>query len=215
MFKLSFELNNVEGRMAGDYTVNKIFHVSGNQDGIVVQRVRKQTTAQVKDDGRILNTTEAISAFTSNKVQFACDSYLEYFEIRGGELYPRTITDGFAGGAIAKYEKRPRSTVYNAVFDDEDPTYMTTGEIVHMGDNIFLTGQNEAYVRSLPWITGRSAKAKPSNGLPYLDVGYWDQILAATNSNVLTHTVVVRWIDSGPSHIRQEGGRRRGNSRRV
>lgn len=199
-------IDNKAARNAGDYTVNKLFSVTKpntkaeNINGIVVQKVTKNTNATVKS-GQALNTTANIKTFTSGKVDFACDSYLEYFIIRRGVLYPSNITDGFAGGAIAKYEYDKSTRTYDAIFDDKDPNYITSGSIIHMGDNVFISDSEMGPIIALPWITGAAAKKLPSNGLPYLDLSHWATILGKKQSNILTHRVDVSWVNSGKSKI--------------
>jgi len=230
MYKLTFIIDKKQARLAGDYTVNKIFKVSRNNsknnskntftrsrsrsrsrtkertiskesiNGIVVQKVQKQITAKTEDQ-IILNSTNAIQDFTGDNVKFACSSYLEYFDIKDGDLFPRTMADGFAGGAIAKYEFNTTKNIYEAIFDDEDPSYITSGEIVHIGESVFLTGHNETTVKALPWITGVKAEEFASNGVPYLDTAHWDYIRGLANSNMITHNVVVTWKKSGKSKI--------------
>jgi hypothetical protein len=226
MYKLRFKIDDTEARLAGDYTVNKTFKVSRMNsktrstrsisrsrsrtkertiskksiNGIVVQKVQKHTTARTQN-GIILNSTDTIQEFTSNNVKFACSIYLEYFHIKDGDLFPITMADGFAGGAIAKYEFNRRKRKYEAIFDDEDPSYITSGEIIHIGESVFLTGDNETTVKALPWVTGAEAEEFASNGLPYLDTGHWDNIKRLANSNMITHKVVVRWENSGESEI--------------
>ena len=227
MYKLTFKIDDIEAQLAGDYSVNKIFKVSkinsktrftrstkstksGTRylrtikksiNGIVVQKVQKHTTARTQD-GIVLNSTDTIQKFTSDNVKFACSIYLEYFHIKDGELFPITLADGFAGGAIAKYEYNKKKRKNQAIFDDEDPSYITSGEIVHIGESVFLTDDNETTVKALPWVTGARAEEFASNGLPYLDTGHWDDIKRLANSNMITHKVVVTWENSGESEIK-------------
>jgi len=224
MYKLTFKIDDIEAHLAGDYSVNKIFKVSRMNsktrftrsrsrtrtkertikksiNGIVVQKVQKHTTAKTEDE-IILNSSNAIQDFTGDNVKFACSSYLEYFDIKDGDLFPRTMADGFAGGAIAKYEFNTTKNIYEAIFDDEDPSYITSGKIIHIGESVFLTGHNETTVKALPWITGVKAEEFASNGLPYLDTAHWDYIRGLANSNMITHKVVVRWENSGESEVK-------------
>lgn len=195
--------------------------MKGNQiNGFLIQLIQKQTTITLTN-GRVLNTTAAISAFTNGQVNYMCDSYYEVFPVLAGET---KYGDEFKNGGIGIY--RPDSKMDEIEVDCNAPpkeqgapgeTYVlwdnckNSGEIRMTGAMIFIERSIEE-VRSIQHLIKSSAYGpvsilghdfnilaeSPAAGIPiraappFLADLPWS---AAT----LIHKIRVRWGTDGNS----------------
>ena len=193
MYQIQLTDAGQQHRLMGDYAVRKFYDIldqSGKPvavSGAIVQLVNKQSHADTSDGP--LDSSDAFSRFTSGKVNYMCDSYIELFAVRNGKS---VSGDEFASGAVARYEGRSKApTVVSPPYDPEDEPYKTSGNITHVGTNVFFSSKMPT-VMQLPWVKDPRS---PANGLPYLPASYWPQILSIGNesSNAPVHTVTVTW----------------------
>ena len=164
--------------------------------GIVVQCVEKTTI--VKDaNNTIYNTTDAVNTLTSGKVPFSNHKYLEYFPVENAKSID---ADSFSTGPIVQYDRLGPQT-YNTD-DDEYNIYKTEGKVVMVGENWFISAENEEYddLLAMGWIVQTETNRNPANGLhymPYSKAAY-DKLKNSIASNILTHTVVSEWTFNDP-----------------
>jgi hypothetical protein len=188
-----------------DYTVSKrpsssspkrTSSTSSGIAGIVVQCVVK--TTRVKDaHNRVYDTTDSVFKFTSGKVPYSNHKYLEYFPVEDAKSID---ADSFSTGPIVQYDQDGPQTY--ATDDHEYNTYKTEGKIVMVGENWFISAENEEYddLLAMGWIVQTESKRNPANGLnymPYSQAAY-DKLKKCIASNVLTHTVVSEWSFDDP-----------------
>jgi hypothetical protein len=165
--------------------------------GIVVQYVDKTTS--VKDaNNKAYNTTASISAFTSNKVNYSNDKYLEYFTLKTDAR--SVYGDSFSTGAVVQYDQTgPLSYTMD---DPEYNTYKTEGKISMVGENWFISADNKDYkdLLALGWVTETAANPNPANGLNYMPYSKdkYDRLKKSASSNILIHTVDVIWTFANP-----------------
>ena len=171
----------------GDFRRTIDFAVSGagSKAGIIIQYIQKNTVAAaVNNEGKevILNTSDAISKFTNNNVNFMCTSYLEYFPVSAKGL---TYGDQFGNGAIAVYDDD------GPILDREEN--ISKGKIEQIGTSVFIP--NGEFVKSIKQLGWNKSVKLPANGLPYLafDEALWQTILANAKSNVLRQSVTITW----------------------
>jgi len=166
--------------------------------GIIVQCVDKSTTVTDANNTEY-NTTEDIKTFTSNKVNFSNDKYLEYFTLNPDAT--SETGDSFSTGAVVQYDQNgPLS------FTTDDPeynTYKTEGTITMVGENWFISADNKNYndILAMGWVMQTDAtNLNPANGLNYMPYskGAYDRLKKCVCSNILIHTVVARWTFEDP-----------------
>jgi hypothetical protein len=183
-----------------EYIVSEIPKISGYPqiEGIIVQYVNK--TTEVTDAlGNKYNTTAGIEALTSGIVKYSNDSYFEIFEVyKNG----RSINaDAFQNGSIVQYDTSLEPHTYD-VTDPSYQTYKTKGRINVVGENCFISSKNPKYseINNLKWSTSIDT---PANGLPYLPYSKKDYklIFDSSDSNILIHTVNVKWTFANPKSI--------------
>ena len=153
--------------------------------GIIVQCVSKTTT--VTDANNIeYNTTEDIKTFTSNKVDFSNDKYLEYFTLKPDAT--SETGDSFSTGVIVQYDQSgPLSYTPD---DPEYNTYKTEGTISMVGENWFISADNKNYndLLAMGWVVQTDAtNLNPANGLNYMPYskGAYDKLKKCISSNIL------------------------------
>ena len=166
-------------------------------NGCIFQLILKYTNVTVSnlfDDNRIgpyvsLHTSDSISDYTDNMVDWMSTNYMEYFEVRNGIVQSEDkemFGDAFANGPIAKYEDGIPIT------DDEKD--VSQGSIVQMGIYVFIQESDLlTKIRTAPWNTNEDL---PANGLPCLPVDFdiWKTILSGKNSDIYKHEVRHSWI---------------------
>jgi len=145
--------------------------------------VNNRTTGPPVD----LNTSQNISNYTNNRVNWMCENYLEYFEIING-LVKKGDGDAFASGPIARYSSKNKPII-------DDAKEISQGTIIHIGLAVFVP--NSPFldsVKSLPWDLDDRL---PANGLPYLPLlrneGLWQDILLNKTSGIYKHEVRHVW----------------------
>lgn len=164
--------------------------------GIVVQCVEKTTS--VKDANNILHdTTESINTFTSGKVPFSNDKYLEYFTVNNAISIE---ADSFSTGPIVKYDQDGPQTY--TTDDPEYNTYKTEGTITMVGENWFISADNVKYneVLEMGWVVQTETSINPANGLNYMPFSQeaYNKLKDCIDSNIITHTVVTEWTFDDP-----------------
>jgi len=168
--------------------------------GIIVQYVDKTTS--VKDaNNKVYNDTASISAFTSNKVNYSNDKYLEYFTLKADAR--SVYGDRFSTGAIVQYDQTgPLSYTTD---DAEYDTYKTEGTITMIGENWFISADNKGYrdILALGWITETKSNPNPANGLHFMPYSKdkYDRLKNCISSNIFIHNVVARWTFRDPLTI--------------
>jgi hypothetical protein len=191
-----------------DYTVSKrpsssspkrTSSTSSGIAGIVVQCVVK--TTRVKDaHNRVYDTTDSVFKFTSGKVPYSNHKYLEYFPVKDAKS---TDADSFSTGPIVQYDQDGPQTY--ATDDHEYNTYKTEGKIVMVGENWFISAENEEYddLLAMGWIVQTETKRNPANGLNYMPYSQraYDKLKNCRASNILTHTVVSEWTFDDPHTV--------------
>ena len=245
--KISLELDRLEARYNGDFAAFKYFEVYDSTNvkhpkkegvsGKIVQLITKKANVfhYNKDTNKeeVLDTSNDIEEFTSRKVKFVCDSYIEIFDVKNGESLS---SDNFSNGAIVPYDKEGAYIVSpneeTGEYEPEDKYRVTRGTIVQTGVSIFIPQAkwDEANAGKMPWCGTRAA---PANGLKFIPVdpiypackgvnssrNYWSELLTLKDSNPIEHTVLVEWgyYEANKTKISQEINRKRvaGGARRT
>lgn len=189
----------------GDFRETKGYIITGKApvNGIVIQYINKRAKVElakpVKIGGvlkNIVETSADIEALTKKSVKYMCDSYFEYFEIKGGKSIHG---DQFQNGAIVPYlnAKTPETDnsidVSRGAFTKADGVSRDGVGIVQIGLNIFIPeGPEAAAIRGEGWSMDESM---PANGLPYLpyDPATWERYKLLSKSAVFKHQVEVAW----------------------
>jgi len=170
--------------------------------GIVVQYVDKTTT--VKDaNNKVYNDTASISAFTSNKVNYSNDKYLEYFTLKSADATSK-YGDSFSTGPVVQYDQAGDPLTFTTD-DPEYNTYKTEGTITMVGENWFISADNKEYkdLLAMGWVTETKSNPNPANGLKYMPYSKdkYDRLKQAASSNILIHNVDARWTFADPLTI--------------
>jgi len=119
----------------GDFDVRKAFEISLPASvepifGIVIQQITKISQVKVSPN-ILLNTTDAIKAFTTGVVDHMCDSYYELFIIKNNKSIN---TDSYNNPAVLRYEVDAET---GKLFADDEPA--SAGKIVVNGEAKFIS----------------------------------------------------------------------------
>ena len=192
----------IKGRKSGDFEVKKAFDITDSigrlqrVDGIIIQHIQKSARVTKMIDGDTMATTEEIREYTNGKVDFMNNSYLEIFIVKRGKSVD---ADSFSNGAIVPYENK-QAIIVEPPYTDEDSIF------IHDPDKI-------KEIMTYEW---NSSKKLPSNGLPYLDDIYKDEIFRFKESNVAKHICTITWdyetndsnVQSVINYVNTMGGKR-------
>ena len=191
-----------------DYTVSKqpsssspkrTSSTSSGIAGIVVQCVVKTTRVKGAQN-RVYDTSDSVFKFTSGKVPYSNHKYLEYFPVKDAKSID---ADRFSTGPVVQYDQDGPQTY--ATDDHEYNTYKTEGKIVMVGENWFISAENEEYddLLAMGWIVQTETKRNPANGLNYMPYSQraYDKLKNCRASNILTHTVVSEWTFDDPHTV--------------
>jgi hypothetical protein len=205
MFNISFTNIVNYAKLWGEYTVHKEFIVKKNNrkkdiNGFIVQVITKSTEAYVLcGDGNIKKIND-ISQFTSNRVKYMNDSYIELFPIINGESM---YGDNFQNGGILRYEKEGRNYYTN----NNPPTF---GIIQQTGENFFIpvddiklinlvlekiNSKNKNPDLNIFGIIWSFSNNTPANGLPYIpyNIQIINYLKSLKESNIIKHNVISEW----------------------
>lgn len=186
----------------GDFVVYKKFKVTNNKsshnpEGIVIQTIFKKTIVEDVNK-KIYDTTDKINKFTSNKVLYSNDDYIEIFTLNNKGI--SEYGDNFQNGALTQYDKD-----CPIIYTKDDPLYnkyKTKGFIRVIGASCFISSTNPIYeiLKKLDWSMNKNT---PANGLPYkdFDINFYNWFLRYSDSNILVHIVNVNWSFDIPKSI--------------
>lgn len=178
--------------------------------GIIIQVVNKTTVMQ-DSTGKIYNTSDAISQYTSGNVNFSNDSYFEYWRI--AENGRATHDDLFGNNSLAEYSYEDGEYVpetYNPKSRNIDDKrnyqrYKTQGTITINSMSCFIAEWNPLYnkIINLGWNATYTPSTLPANGLPYLGYTHeiYNYIFNNRNSTLLQHDVTVNWTFDNPKSV--------------
>jgi len=179
-------------------------------DGIIIQVVKKTTVMQ-DSNGKIYDTSDAISQYTSGNVNFSNDSYFEYWPIDNNG---RAIDDDlFGNNSLVRYIDEGygyEPEIYNPKSRKDDDAsnyqkYKTQGTITINSMSCFIANWNPNYnqILNLGWDTNYSPSKHPANGLPYLiySPDTYNYIFNNRNSTLLQHDVIVTWSFDNPKSV--------------
>jgi hypothetical protein len=181
-----------------DFEVVNLMNKKSKANGCIIQLIIKYTKARgsnLLNNGKIgpyeeLNTSQSISKYTNNNVNWMCENYLEYFEVKNGIIQDSNgnlYGDGFASGPIAKY--------YRGTPVTDDAVEVSQGVIIHIGLAVYI--ENGPFLDGIKQLNWDTNEKLPANGLPYLPlVGnepVWQDIILHKNSLIYKHEVRHIW----------------------
>lgn len=212
MFRITpIEINETPFKW-GEYVVHKKFtveNITNNRNnrqagvnGFVVQVVDKRTNAYALCNDNKIRQINNIEEFTSDRVKYMNESYIELFPIIDGNC---DYGDNFQNGAILTYYKDGRK-----FYTDDNPP--TSGNIEQIGRIFFIPITDIAHITDVNANIDRKSRKKydyitifglqwnistltPANGLPYIP---YDEVILTglyhlSQSRVLRHNVSASW----------------------
>jgi hypothetical protein len=194
----------------GNFSARKTFKVEDTTEkGIIVQYISKKSKV-IDANGKVFDTTKKIMDLTSGQVKYSCDSYFEIFDVKVKSNHIICKYDDVFGNncmcTYDVYDGELAPNIYETT-DDEYQQYKTKGDITMVGKSCFIcesTDENSIYqkIMNLDWIYDKNT---PANGLPFLVYSniIHDLIFDSNkiNSNILCHTIKVKWGFKNPSSI--------------
>jgi hypothetical protein len=193
-----------------EYTVVRNIPIKTPINGIIIQYVNK--TSHVADaDGNVYNTTQDIDNLTSDMVKYSNDAYFEIFLLEEENKRKRkrikkdtadsADADAFQNNSLVRYDVGLEPNTYD-INDTDYETFKTEGEINVIGENCFISADNQNYgkILGLPW---NYDKDTPANGLPYIPYSpdLYNSFFSSADSNILVHTVNVKWSYIQPKSV--------------